>query len=56
MLFWDHEFQSDPPSEDDLFWVSPDLETFLAHLEEDTDEEPAGDEEAKGWRKLFSRR
>jgi hypothetical protein len=55
VLFWDHEFQSDPPSEDDLFWVAPDLETFLAELHEDTDDAPAGDEEPKGWRRLFRR-
>ena len=54
VLFWDHEFQSDPPSEDDLFWVAPDLKTFLAELEEDTDDVPA--EEPKGWRRIFGRR
>ena len=54
VLFWDHEFQSDPPSEDDLFWVAPDLETFLAALEEDTDD--LRPEEPKGWRRIFSRR
>jgi hypothetical protein len=54
--FWDHEFQSDPPSEDDLFWVAPDLETFLAELEEHVDDPPAGEEEPKGWRRLFGRR
>jgi hypothetical protein len=53
VLFWDHEFQSDPPSEDDLFWVAPDLETFLTELEEDVDEEPRP--ERKGLRRLFRR-
>ena len=53
VLFWDHEFQSDPPSEDDLFWVAPDLQTFLDGLEEDTDEpEPTP---RKGLKRLFGR-
>jgi len=56
VLFWDHEFQSDPPSEDDLFWVAPDLETLLAGLEEDTDTDDPPAEESKGWRRLFNRR
>jgi hypothetical protein len=56
VLFWDHEFQSDPPSEDDLFWVAPDLETFLTSLEADTDDPPAGQEPAKGWRRILGRR
>jgi SMI1 / KNR4 family (SUKH-1) len=38
VLFWDHEFQSDPPSEDDLVRVAPDLATFLAELREDADD------------------
>jgi hypothetical protein len=54
VLFWDHEFQSDPPSEDDLVWVAPDLETFLAELREDGDDEPA--EAPTGWRRIFGRR
>jgi SMI1/KNR4 family protein SUKH-1 len=54
VLFWDHEFQSDPPSEDDLVWVAPDLETFLAELREDVDDEPA--EAPRGWRRIFGRR
>lgn len=53
VLFWDHEFQSDPPSEDDLFWVAPDLQTFLDGLQEDTDEpEPLP---SKGLKRLFGR-
>ena len=54
VLFWDHEFQSDPPSEDDLFWVAPDLATFLAGLEEDADDEP--EPSPTGWRRIFGRR
>jgi hypothetical protein len=53
VLFWDHEFQSDPPSEDDLFWVAPDLRTFLDGLQDDTDEpEPPP---SKGLKRLFGR-
>jgi hypothetical protein len=55
VLFWDHEFQSDPPSEDDLFWVAPDLETFLSSLEEDRDEPVAPAPARKGLRRLFGR-
>jgi hypothetical protein len=54
VLFWDHEFLSDPPSEDDLFWVAPDLGTFLAELREDVGDEPAGP--STGWRRMFGRR
>lgn len=54
VLFWDHEFQSDPPSEDDLFWVAPDFETFLAQLREHVDDEPT--EAVTGWRRIFGRR
>ena len=53
VLFWDHEFQSDPPSEDDLFYVAPDLETFLAGLEEYVDDEPPP--KRKGLARLFRR-
>jgi SMI1/KNR4 family protein SUKH-1 len=58
VLFWDHEFQSDPPSEDDLFWVAPDLATFLAGLEVDPvdDDAAAAAQERKGWRRLLGRR
>jgi hypothetical protein len=56
VLFWDHEFQSDPPSEDDLFFVAPDFETFLASLEEDADDDPEPAQPArKGRRRLFGR-
>jgi hypothetical protein len=53
VLFWDHEFQSDPPSEDDLFWVAPDLETFLTGLSEDT--EPVAPKPRRGLGRLFGR-
>ena len=54
VLFWDHEFQSDPPSEDDLFWVAPDLEAFLRELSED-DDEPPPPEPRRGLGRLFGR-
>ena len=55
ILFWDHEFTSDPPDADDLFWVAPDLATFLAELTEDTDPAPAAPEPKQGWRRVFGR-
>jgi hypothetical protein len=55
VLFWDHEFESDPPDEDDLFWVAPDLATFLADLTEDPDSAPVEPEPKTGWRRLFGR-
>jgi SMI1-KNR4 cell-wall len=58
VLFWDHEFQRDPPSEEDLDWVAPDLATFLAGLELDPDDDvaAAAAQEPKGWRRLLGRR
>lgn len=55
VLFWDHEFQSDPPSEDDLFFVAPDFETFLAGLEEYTDDPEPAQPARKGLKRLFGR-
>jgi hypothetical protein len=55
VLFWDHEFTSDPPDEDDLFWVAPDLATFLAELTEDSDDAPVEAAPQKGWRRIFGR-
>jgi cell wall assembly regulator SMI1 len=56
VLFWDHEFETDPPDESNLFWVAPDLETFLANLTEDTDPAPSPQvERSKGWRRIFDR-
>jgi len=32
VLFWDHEYESDPPDEANLYEVAPDLQTFLDRL------------------------
>jgi len=55
VLFWDHEFEAEPPDESNLSWVAPDLETFLADLIEDPTP-PLPVEQPKGWRRLFGRR
>jgi SMI1-KNR4 cell-wall len=54
VLFWDHEFETDPPDESDLFWLAPDLQTFLDELEEEPEPE-AGPEPKRGWRRVFGR-
>jgi cell wall assembly regulator SMI1 len=58
VLFWDHEYEGDPPDEANLYEIAPDLETFLDGLTEPPalPEEPVVLSTAKGWRKLFSRR
>jgi hypothetical protein len=53
VYFWDHEFEGEPPDESNLWWLAPDLETFLAELIEEP-ELPAV-EQPKGWRRLFGR-
>jgi hypothetical protein len=56
ILFWDHERETDLPDESDLFWVAPDLSTFLDQLEAPPEEPPAEPEpERTGWRRLFGR-
>jgi hypothetical protein len=56
VLFWDHEFETDLPDESDLFWVAPDLSTFLDQLEEEPEPSSAEPEPEKtGWRRLFGR-
>jgi cell wall assembly regulator SMI1 len=32
VLFWDHDYESDPPDEANLYEVAPDLQTFLDSL------------------------
>ena len=32
VLFWDHDYESDPPDEANLYVIAPDLETFLDRL------------------------
>ena len=53
VLFWDHEFETEPPDESNLSWVAPDIETFLADLIENLEPPPVV--EPKGWRRLFAR-
>jgi hypothetical protein len=56
VLFWDHEFETDLPDESDLFWVAPDLSTFLDQLEAEPEPRPAEPEPQRtGWRRLFGR-
>jgi hypothetical protein len=56
VFFWDHEFETDLPDESDLFWVAPDLSTFLDQLEPEPEPPPAEPEpERTGWRRLFGR-
>jgi hypothetical protein len=56
VLFWDHEFETDLPDESDLFWLAPDLSTFLDQLESEPEPPPAEPEpERTGWRRLFGR-
>jgi cell wall assembly regulator SMI1 len=37
VLFWDHEYEGDPPDEANLYVIAPDLRTFLDGLYEDPD-------------------
>ncbi|MGI8750492.1 MAG: HNH endonuclease [Thermoleophilaceae bacterium] len=51
VYFWDHEFEGEPPDESNLWWLAPDLETFLADLIEEP--EPLPVVGPSGWRRLF---
>ncbi len=53
ILFWDHEEETEPPSEENLRWVAPDLTTFLDMLV--PNDPPPLIPPASGWRRLFGR-
>ena len=54
VYFWDHELGEDEQEEPELFWLAPDLQTFLDELIEDPDPEPSPPRK-KGLRRLFGR-
>jgi hypothetical protein len=55
VLFWDHEYEGEPPDEANLYEIAPDLQTFLDSLYEDPDP-PVVPQQQTGWRRLFGRR
>lgn len=55
VLFWDHEYEGEPPDEANLYEIAPDLQTFLDSLYEDPDP-PAVLPRRRGWRRMFGRR
>jgi cell wall assembly regulator SMI1 len=54
VLFWDHEYEGEPPDEANLYEIAPDLQTFLDSLYEDPDP-PAVAQQQTGRRRLFGR-
>jgi SMI1-KNR4 cell-wall len=54
VLFWDHELEGDPPDESNLYFIAPDLQTFLDGLYESEPLPPLT--KPKGLRRLFGRR
>jgi len=55
VLFWDHEYEGDPPDEANLYEIAPDLQTFLDTLIKDPDP-PQVSAAPKGWRRILGRR
>jgi cell wall assembly regulator SMI1 len=53
VLFWDHEYEGDPPDEANLYPIAPDLPTFLDRLRE-PEPLPAA-RKPKGLKRLFGR-
>jgi SMI1 / KNR4 family (SUKH-1) len=51
VYFWDHELGDDDAEEPELFWLAPDLQTFLDELIEEPEPEPPPPK--KGLRRLF---
>jgi cell wall assembly regulator SMI1 len=52
VLFWDHEYEGDPPDEANLYVIAPDLRTFLDELKESP---PPPEPKPKGIRRLLGR-
>jgi hypothetical protein len=55
VLFWDHERETEPPSDANLFELAPDLESFLESLTP-PEELPAPPPQPSRLRRLFARR
>lgn len=53
VLFWDHEEETDPPSDENLHWVAPDFRTFLEMLV--PNDPPPLVQPTTRWRRLFGR-
>ena len=53
VLFWDHEYEGDPPDEANLVEIAPDLQAFLDGLTESPP--PPAELKSKGLRRLFGR-
>jgi hypothetical protein len=52
VLFWDHEYEGEPPDEANLYEIAPDLQTFLDNLYEDPDP-PVVLPRKRGLKRLF---
>jgi cell wall assembly regulator SMI1 len=56
VLFWDHEYEGDPPDEANLYEIAPDLHTFLDALTEEPQASSAAPQpKPHGLRRLFKR-
>jgi cell wall assembly regulator SMI1 len=53
VVFWDHEYEGDPPDAANLYPIAPDFPTFLASLREP---EPLPPRKPRGLKRLFGRR
>jgi cell wall assembly regulator SMI1 len=53
VVFWDHEYEGDPPDAANLYPIAPDLASFLASLREP---EPLPPPKPRGLKRLFGRR
>ena len=55
IVFWDHEYEGDPPDAANLYPIAPDLERFLASLRK-REPLPPREPEPRGLKRLFGRR
>jgi cell wall assembly regulator SMI1 len=54
VLFWDHEYESDPPDEANLYEIAPDLQTFVDGLIESPPLAPSPPPRSR-WKRLLGR-
>ena len=56
VLFWDHEYEGEPPDEANLYLIAPNLQAFLDGLEEPPERpRPPAGSKPKGLKRLFGR-
>jgi SMI1 / KNR4 family (SUKH-1) len=55
VLLWDHEYESEPPDEANLYLIAPNLQMFLEGLHENPNPLPPPEPKPKGLKRLFGR-